>query len=149
MKLSAKKLDRKKDFELNMTSMIDCVFLLLIFFMVTMSFIRTEKNLDSGIKVNSAAASSASDFEPAIVRVTRSKSGGAFVFQVGERELTDFEELQQLMRQFDQKENGAHVLVSDDAPYGMAAQALQACKSANFPIVSYIPASGASSAGGN
>ena len=35
--------------ELQMTSMIDCVFLLLIFFMVTSSFNRAERELDTGI----------------------------------------------------------------------------------------------------
>lgn len=139
MKLSAQKRGRDKLFALNMTPMIDCVFNLLVFFMVTMGFVRTERNLDSGIKVNRAAATSRSDFEPAIVLVTRGDAPGGFVFKVGERELTDRAELESLLRQFENKENGAYVRVSDEAPYGLAAEALQACKSAQFPIVSYIP----------
>ena len=34
--------------DLQMTSMIDCVFLLLIFFMVTSSFNKAERELDAG-----------------------------------------------------------------------------------------------------
>ena len=43
--------------DLQMTSMIDCVFLLLIFFMVTSSFNKAERELDPAVQVQRAAVS--------------------------------------------------------------------------------------------
>ncbi len=65
MKLTNRRHGSKLD--LQMTSMIDCVFLLLIFFMVTSSFNATERELDTGITKEEAAAQQASDLAPIIV----------------------------------------------------------------------------------
>ena len=62
-----------------MTSMIDVVFLLLIFFMVTSSFSLAERELDSAIKVRKAAISAASDLQPAIVEVVAAAEGRSFI----------------------------------------------------------------------
>jgi len=137
MKLSSKKLEHERKIELSMTSMIDVVFLLLIFFMVTASFVKTERDLDSAIKVNKKSSAAASDLEPAIVEVVRSGSG--VVFRVGSREMTSQEELTSVLRGFPNKLDGAFVRVSDDAPFRWAAAAIQACKDAGFVAVSYIP----------
>ncbi len=138
MRLSSRKLEHARKIELSMTSMIDVVFLLLIFFMTTASFVRTERDLDSAIKVNSKSASqSTSDMEPAIVEVDRGSAG--FVYRLGTRELTTVAELENLLQRFDNKADGAFVRVSDEAPFRMAAAAIQACKSAGFASVSYIP----------
>ena len=138
MRLSSRKLEQAQPIELSMTSMIDVVFLLLIFFMTTASFVRTERDLDSAIKVNSRSASqSTNDLEPAIVEVVA--GGGGFVYRLGTRELTSIDELEGVLRQFENKIDGAFVRVSDEAPFRMAASAIQACKSAGFSTVSYIP----------
>jgi biopolymer transport protein ExbD len=138
VKLTSRRVQRDRKIELSMTSMIDVVFLLLIFFMTTASFVRTERNLDSAIKVKSRSASrQASDLEPAIVEVRGGSSG--FVYQVGEREMTSLQELIGVLRQFENKIDGAFVRVSDEAPFRMAASAVQACKSSGFDTVSYIP----------
>ncbi len=119
-----------------MTSMIDVVFLLLIFFMITSSFVKTERELDSNIK-NQDSSSSASDMEPAIVEIV--ESGGQFVYRVGAREVRVASELTAILRQFPNKLDGAYVKVSDDAPFHMAAAAIQACKDADFTTVTYVP----------
>jgi biopolymer transport protein ExbD len=138
MKLSSRKLQRGSRIELSMTSMIDVVFLLLIYFMTTTVYVKTEKHLDSAIKVNErSAASAASDLEPAVIDVVR--SGERDVFKVGVREFTSQEDLTTLLRQFPNKLDGAFVRVSGEVPFGMAAAAIQACKSADFTTVSYIP----------
>jgi biopolymer transport protein ExbD len=138
MRLSSRKLEHARKIELSMTSMIDVVFLLLIFFMTTASFVRTERDLDSAIKVNSQSASqSPNDMEPAIVEVDRGDAG--FVYRVGARELTSLTELEDLLKRFDNKSDGAFVRVADEAPFRMAAAAVQACKSSGFFTVSYIP----------
>jgi biopolymer transport protein ExbD len=124
--------------DMQMTSMIDVVFLLLIFFMVTSSFQKTERELDPAIKVERrAAAAAAQDLAPTIVEIKRG-AGGDFVFQLGGRELTSPAELTQVLAQFDNKER-AFVRAVDVAPYAMAAQAIQACKDARFFTVSYVP----------
>jgi len=137
MKLSSRKIDRGTKVELSMTSMIDVVFLLLIFFMTTASFVKTERNLDANVKNQESSSSAASDLEPAIVDIVRSGSG--FVYKVGARELTSPQELTEILRQFPSKLDGAYVKVSDEAPFRMAAAGIQACKDAGFELVSYVP----------
>ena len=137
MKLSSQKA-KSSTLELNMTSMIDVVFLLLIFFMVTAAFVKTERNLDSAIKVNKQSASQANThLEPAIVEIQ--STPGGYVYQLGGREFTSQSDLTDILRRFDNKVDGAFVKVPDDAPYEMAAAAVQACKTAGFTSVSYVP----------
>lgn len=122
-----------------MTSMIDVVFLLLIFFMATSSLVKTERELDSGIQVQKRSTrSQASDLEPAIVDVAPTPDG-RFVFKVGGREAATPAELTEILRPFPNKTDGAFVRVHDDAPFDLPAAAIQACKSAGFTAVSYVP----------
>jgi biopolymer transport protein ExbD len=94
--------------------------------------------LDSVIRVQQKSArAAAADLQPAIVDVLR--SGDRFVFRIGVRDIESTEELTNVLRQFENKEDGAFVRVADDAPFAMAAAAVQACKSANFVPVSYVP----------
>ncbi len=79
MKLSSRKVQHESKLELSMTSMIDVVFLLLIFFMTTAAFVKTERHLDSNIKSRDASSAAASDMEPAIVDIVR--SGDRFVYR--------------------------------------------------------------------
>jgi biopolymer transport protein ExbD len=138
MKLTSRAGRREHTVELAMTSMIDVVFLLLIFFMTTSSFVKTERNLDPAIKLRERSASEAArDLEPAIVEVRG--SGGRFVYRVGGRDMTSVDELTLVLRQFADKSD-AMVQVSDEAPFAMAAAAVQACKTAGFFLVSYVPA---------
>ena len=142
MRLSSHKVKKESKFELQMTSMIDMVFLLLIFFMTTSSFRKTERELDSAIRVKSKTArAAASNLEPAIIEVVRG-GGGEFVYKVGTHELTTQDELEDLLGKFGNKIDGAYVRVADEAPFEMAATAIQACKTAKFLGVSYVPHSG-------
>ena len=137
MKLTSRKVQHEKKITLSMTSMIDVVFLLLIFFLTTASFVKTERDLDSAIKVNEKSVAQASDLEPAIIEIVPGGSG--FVFRIGARELTSGDELANVLRAFPNKLDGAFVRVSDGAPFRMAAAAIQACKDADFVAVSYVP----------
>jgi len=49
------------------------------------------------------------------------------------------DELENVLRAFPNKLDGAFVRVSDRAPFRMAATAIQACKDADFVAVSYVP----------
>jgi biopolymer transport protein ExbD len=138
MKLTSRKSQRGSKIELAMASMIDVVFLLLIFFMTTASFVKTERELDSAIKVKKKSVQQTPrDLQPAIVDIVRGDMG--FVYRIGSRDMATAEELTDVLRQFDNKADGAFVRVSDEAPFQMAAAAIQACKSANFLTVSYVP----------
>jgi biopolymer transport protein ExbD len=138
MKLSSHKARQGGALDLPMTSMIDVVFLLLIFFMTTSSFIETERNLDSAIEVRDRSAQqSQTDLDPAIIEIV--ESGGQYVYKLGAREMADEAELAAILQQFPNKLDGAFVRVSDGAPFAMAAAAIQAGKTAGFPVVTYIP----------
>ena len=138
MRLTSRSGKHSGSLELNMTPMIDCVFLLLIFFMTTASFVETERELNPAIKVQRASAKAAGDFQPAVIDVVRG-AGGRFVYRVGGREIGTQQELTQVLKQFDNKVQGAFVRVSDDAIFDLPAAAIQAAKDAGFPFVSYVP----------
>ena len=138
MRLTSRSGKHGGSLELNMTPMIDCVFLLLIFFMTTASFVETERELNPAIKVQRASAKAAGDFQPAVIDVVKG-SGGSFVYRVGGREIGTQQELTQVLKQFDNKVQGAFVRVSDDAIFDLPAAAIQAAKDAGFPFVSYVP----------
>ena len=123
--------------DLQMTSMIDCVFLLLIFFMVTSSFARTERELDTGLATETRTVKAAGDLAPIVVEIIR--GDGGFVFKVGGRQLASREELTDVLRTIENKLDGAFVRAADDAPFLMAAAAIQACKDAGFLKTTYAP----------
>jgi biopolymer transport protein ExbD len=116
--------------DLQMTSMIDCVFLLLIFFMVTSSFNRTERELDAGLAIQGAAATQA-DLAPTIIEIVRGEASG-FVFKLGGQRLITAEELSAVLQRIENKLDGAFVRADDEAPFLLAASAIQACKDAGI-----------------
>ena len=141
MKLTSHHRERGVKLELSMTSMIDVVFLLLIFFLVTTTFLRPERQLKPTIKISEKSASRRPvDLEPAIVDVI--VQNGSAVFRLGTVVTSDVEKLEQMLQQFENKEDGAFIRVADEVPFGMAAQAIGASKRAGFLIVSYVPLSG-------
>lgn len=125
------------DGELPLTSLIDVIFLLLIFFMVTSSMSVPEAQLASALQVDRTAAGRASDLQPQIVHVEM--RDGRAAFRLGERVFFDKRELTSLLSALP-KEGGVFVRVSDAVPVEAAAAALQASKDAGFSRVSYVPA---------
>lgn len=120
-----------------MTSMIDVVFLLLIFFIVTSTFIRPERQLISAIKVDQQrAAAELSNLDPAIVDVFRQNSNT--VFRIGAVRTNDLETVKNLLKGFENKSEGAFVRVAGDVPFEAAAQAIGACRASGFSTVSYL-----------
>lgn len=137
MKLSNRQL-RGARLELSMTSMIDVVFLLLIFFLVTSTFIRPEREVASNIKVNeNNAGAEASNLEPAVVDVFRQDS--EVLFRVGAVRTRDLEAIKEVLESFDNKSDGAFVRAAGNVPYEAAAQAIAACHESGFSSVSYLP----------
>ena len=122
--------------KLPMTPMIDVVFLLLIFFMVTVSARPTESDIVSALQEQNSKGSSA-DFMPQIISVERQDDG--VVYRLGSHALTTRETLTKLLRELP-KASGVVVKAANDVPVDAAVRALQACKDAGFEKVSYVPA---------
>ncbi len=140
MKLSSRSVgNRSKKIELTMTSMIDVVFLLLIFFLVTTTFVRPEKQLISSIKVQEKnAEDSSSDLEPAIVEILGPTD--RVRFRLGAVISNELKEIEQMLKTFENKLDGAFVKVDDEVPFEHVAQVIAACKRSGFTVVSYLPA---------
>lgn len=123
--------------QLSMTSMIDVVFLLLIFFIVTTTFVRPEREIVSSIKVNERrSASDQSNLDPAIVDVILQDA--QVLFRLGAVRTNDLSELKSLLEGFEDKSEGAFVRVAGDVPYEAAAQAIGLCHASGFESVSYL-----------
>ena len=121
-----------------MTSMIDVVFLLLIFFIVTTTFIRPERQILSAIRVNETGQSSSlSNLDPAIVKIVR--AGPQVVFKIGAIRTNDLDELKTILRDFENKSDGAFISAADNVPFESAAQAIGVCKASGFSTVTYLP----------
>lgn len=122
-----------------MTSMIDVVFLLLIFFLVTTTFIKPERQLNSNIKVERTDAGlQQSNLEPAVLDLFT--VADQVVYQLGARQTTKLIELKQALNDFENKEDGAFVRVSPDVAFDHVAQAIGMFKSTGYSNVSYLPA---------
>lgn len=121
-----------------MTSMIDVVFLLLIFFIVSTTFVRPEREVAAAVKVEEQDADeSTSVLEPAVVDVIW--VDGQSLFRLGAVTTNDIDEIENMLNGFNGKSEGAFVRVSDDVPFEAAAKAIGACRGAGFPSVSYLP----------
>ena len=119
---------------LPMTSLIDVVFLLLIYFIVTTQISQPESELAAALQQESRGAAK-SDFQPQNLRVTDEPDAP---FQVGARRLPDQVALTQLLRALP-KESGIFIRVSDSARISDAAAAWQAARDAGFRRVTYVP----------
>ncbi len=123
---------------LNLASMIDVTFLLLLYFLVTTVLARPEDRLSSSLQTRSeSAAGPTSDFQPQVVDVLL--LDGRPAFRIGQQVLRDKASLTSVLRPLP-KSAGLFVHVFDDALVGAVAAALQAGKDAGFEQVTYVPA---------
>ena len=123
--------------ELSTTGMIDIVFLLLVFFLVTSSFLPPEKELRPAIRTEEKTESkSSSDLERAMVEIV--PEGAVFLYKLGSTRTRDVDELVESLQAFPNKSDGAFVRADDDAPFDMTAQAISAAKKSGFIVVTII-----------
>jgi biopolymer transport protein ExbD len=127
---------RAERITLNLASMIDVTFLLLIYFMLTTVLVRPEDRLTSAIQTESEGAMAASDLEPQIIDVLM--HDGSPVYQYGERLLQDRAALTAAMSQMVISE-GIIIRVSDAVPVGFAVAAMQVANDTGFEQVTYVP----------
>jgi biopolymer transport protein ExbD len=138
MKLSSRRISRDNRITLQMTSMIDVVFLLLIFFIVAASFVETERELKSAIQLDKSGVPS--PFEKIVIDIV-DRGDGIYVYRLGSEDYTDPDRLYEMLNQQParSKAEGAFVRVADGAPFDMSATAISLSKKAKFISVSYIP----------
>ena len=123
---------------LNLASMIDVTFLLLIYFMVSTVLAPDERTLETAIKREQEGASPDDrDFRPQRVRVLRDAEGP--LWRLGGRVIRDRAELGRVMTDLP-TEAGMVVEVEGGVPVEIAVAALQAARDAGFTEVSYVPA---------
>ena len=120
---------------LPMTSMIDVVFLLLIFFMVTANFSQDEERLPAALQADGKGAST-QDLQPQVLRVRPASDG--VVYLIGSREIDTRGELVRVLRALP-KDQGVIIRVADEAPIWAAAAAIQSAADAGFEKRTYVP----------
>ncbi|MGD9789528.1 MAG: ExbD/TolR family protein [Phycisphaerales bacterium] len=128
---------REESATMPLVSLIDVVFLLLIYFLVTAQITPPESQLASGLRAERQGAGAGRDLQPQIVSVER--QGDAEVFRVGGQIVTDGATLTRVLKPLP-KEVGVFVRGSSSVRVDSIATALQSCKDAGFIKVSYVPA---------
>lgn len=128
-KLMAGRSRRSGGAELNMASLIDMVFILLIFFLVTTSFVK-----EAGVEVQRPVASSAETKEKTNMVVAVTHEGTIYV----EGRSIDIRSVRAYMERFlAETPNGSVVIAGDkDARHGLVIQVLDACRLAGVKNVS-------------
>lgn len=135
MRLSSRKRSEER-MELSTTGMIDIVFLLLVFFLATASFLPPEKEIRPAISTEEKSSSASNDLEKAIVEIVA--EGAGFVYKLGSETTNDRNFLIDQLNSFPNKVDGAFVRTDDEAPFDMTAQAISACKKAGFIVVTFL-----------
>src|SRR3954469_14941511 len=101
MKLSSRKTNRGAQ-ELNLTSMIDVIFLLLIFFIVSAGFSRNERDLESNLQIQTRG--SRSNLIPVVIEIV--PVGESYQYKVGSQTAADAHQLTEILRRIPTKGNG-------------------------------------------
>ncbi len=127
-----------ENFTLNLASMIDVTFLLLIFFMVTTVLIRPEDRLTPLLKTRSDETAAQQDFQPQRIEVLIME--GLPTYRLSDQQFTISTDLQAALMPLP-KEPGIFINVEDQVPIGFAVGALQAAHDAGFTKVTYVPVS--------
>lgn len=123
---------------LNLASMIDVTFLLLIYFILTTVLAKPEDRLSPTLQVQRQdAAGSAADLQPQIVEVRI--VDGAAVYIMGGRQFPTRRELADMLEPLP-KSAGLFVQVFDHVPVGFAVAAIQVARDVGFEQVTYVPA---------
>lgn len=121
---------------LDMTSMIDVIFLLLIYFLLTTTYAPPESHLAPALRVDKVAAGRIADLQPQIIDVEI--IDGSPGFRLGDQVLRDKESLRVLLAALP-KDAGVFVKGAGDVATEWAVAALQACRDAGFDRVTYVP----------
>jgi biopolymer transport protein ExbD len=138
MRIRVKKSRRRADqIALNLASMIDVTFLLLIYFMVTTVLARPEDRLEPTLQTQSPEQTgTTSDFQPQRVEVLQ--LDGKAVYRLSGQVFTSQRDLTTALQPLP-KDPGVFVDVHDGVAVGFAVAAIQAARDAGFKQVTYVP----------
>lgn len=121
------------NYRLPMTSMIDVVFLLLVFFLVTTSFSAEEDRLSSAAMIEGDGVPQVSG--PIVIELVQIRTGT--LYKLGARELRDVPALGEVLRAL-RSEDGVVIRASDDVPIASVAAVMQAAQDAGHTKRSYV-----------
>ena len=109
--------------------MIDVVFLLLVYFLVTSNFAQLERDLSSAVQSDGGGARS-SELQPQVVEI--SYRDGVVIYSIGSRWVDSKAGLTQILEALP-KEPGVAIRATRDVPIGAVAAAMQASQDAGQP----------------
>lgn len=139
MRIRTRSTRRRTDrITLNLASMIDVTFLLLIYFMVTMVLTITEDRLSPTLQTEREShAGPSSDFQPQIIEVLVLE--GAPSYRMGTRVFRSRGDLKTALSELPTTQ-GVFVQVFDHVPVEFAVAAIQVARDVGFLQVTYVPA---------
>lgn len=120
---------------LPLTSLIDVVFLLLIYFMLSSQSMR-ESELSSTLRTTQDSGAQTSNLQSQVVYVEM--LDGTPAYRLGPRVMRTPAQLEELLARLP-RQPGVFVRAADTVPVEAVAGALQAAKDAGFVKVSYVP----------
>jgi biopolymer transport protein ExbD len=120
---------------LPLISLIDVVFLLLIYFLITSDFSQQERRLPSAVQTEGGGVRSV-ELQPQIVEI--STDGQGVRFMIGQVMVRDKTGLTRVLERLP-REPGVAIRSTPEAPISAIAAALQAAKDAGFEKRSYVP----------
>ncbi|MCU0615412.1 MAG: biopolymer transporter ExbD [Desulfobacterales bacterium] len=129
LNISAARKARRQPLELNIAPLIDMVFILLIFFLVTTSFVK-----ESGVEINRPTAATAAVQEKAGIMIGVTKDNLIFM----ENREVDIRAVRaNVERALAENPEGAVVIVADkNSRTGIAIEVMDACRMAGAKVVS-------------
>jgi biopolymer transport protein ExbD len=121
---------------LELTPMIDVIFLLLIYFFLSTTYMPPESELTPALEAERVDGGRGADLQPQIIEVAR--FAGKPGFAIGERVMFDRDALLAVLEQLP-TEGGVFVRGADDVTTSWALAAIQASRDAGFTKVTYVP----------
>ncbi|MDE0888178.1 MAG: biopolymer transporter ExbD [Phycisphaerales bacterium] len=138
MRIVPKHHQRSKRMTLSLSSMIDVVFLLLAYFLITTIVTKREDRLTPNLQLErDASGGDSQDFEPQVLEV--GVEGTDVVYRIGGQKFTQRGPLVEALRLLP-KGPGLFVRVTNGPSVGDAAMAIQCGRDAGFEEVTYVPA---------
>jgi len=132
------------DLDSAMTPMIDVVFLLLVFFVWTMSFKQVELLLSSNLSKETGTSrqevevlDDEADFEQIVIRIF-DRNGGV-IFQIKENEMKSIKEVKRFLIPINKIQPDAPIVIHPDpgAPMGAVVQVVDMTRTVGFQKVSF------------
>lgn len=119
----------EEDAQIDMTPMLDVVFIMLIFFIVTTSFVR-----ESGVEVNRPKAASASEQKNAGVFIAVKENGEIYL----DRKQLDVQKVHSVLERIiaERGEVGLVIQADEQARHGVVVKVMDAAKSAGIKQIS-------------